>query len=457
MIIYNNIIVMTSLSRNGYSIKKKNFKEEDILKIKNELTVSVENRMFEFLEPKTYSLYSENDNKLYLPKYYGLQKFGIPERNVIGTGEKRENMTFVGQIRDEQLIQINAFMDTINDPLKMGGIISIGCGGGKSVIAIYIACLLKLKTLFISHKDFLNVQFSERIKMFSPNSKIGKIKQNIIDIEDKDFVVASLQSIAMKDYPNKIFNDFGLVIIDECHHTSAQVFSQALIKTCSPYTLGLSATLNRKDGLRKVFEWFIGKCIIKPIFKTDDNNVLVKTFKFNNNTLEYCQTLTNKFNNKINTVGMLTQICSFKPRTEFISNIIFENMEKNRKLIILSERKELLKELYELLKNNIYSIGYYIGGMKQNKLDESSTKDIILATFQLAQEGLDIPSLNMLLFATPISDIEQSVGRILREKPENRIHIPLIIDIIDDFSIFKNRFNKRLNFYKKKNYIIKNE
>jgi len=448
---------MTSLSRNGYSIKKSMFKENEISEIKKELTVCVENRMFDFLEPKIYSLYLENENKLYLPKYYGLQKFGIPKRNIIGTGEKRENMTFSGEIRENQLIQINAFMETINDPLKMGGIISIGCGGGKSVIAIYIACLLKLKTLFISHKDFLNVQFAERIKMFSPNSKIGKIKQNIIDIEDKDFVVASLQSIAMKDYPNKIFQDFGLVIIDECHHTSAEVFSQALVKTCSPYTLGLSATLNRKDGLRKVFEWFIGKCVIKPTFKTDDNNVLVKTLKFNDNSLEYSQTLTNKFNNKINAVGMLSQICNFKPRIEFISKVIFENMEKNRKLIILSERKELLKELYELLKDNIYSIGYYVGGMKQNKLDESATKDIILGTFQLAQEGLDIPSLNMLLFASPISDIEQSIGRILREKPENRIHIPLIIDIVDDFSIFKNRFNKRLNFYKKKNYNIKNE
>lgn len=448
---------MTSLSRNGYSIKKSMFKENEISEIKKELTVCVENRMFDFLEPKIYSLYLENVNKLYLPKYYGLQKFGIPKRNIIGTGEKRENMTFSGEIRENQLIQINAFMETINDPLKMGGIISIGCGGGKSVIAIYIACLLKLKTLFISHKDFLNVQFAERIKMFSPNSKIGKIKQNIIDIEDKDFVVASLQSIAMKDYPNEIFQDFGLVIIDECHHTSAEVFSQALVKTCSPYTLGLSATLNRKDGLRKVFEWFIGKCVIKPTFKTDDNNVLVKTLKFNDNSLEYSQTLTNKFNNKINAVGMLSQICNFKPRIEFISKVILENMEKNRKLIILSERKELLKELYELLKNNIYSIGYYVGGMKQNKLDESATKDIILATFQLAQEGLDIPSLNMLLFASPISDIEQSIGRILREKPENRIHIPLIIDIVDDFSIFRNRFYKRLNFYKKKNYNIKNE
>jgi superfamily II DNA or RNA helicase len=73
----------------------------------------------------------------------------------------------------------------------------------------------------------------------------------------------------------------------------------------------------------------------------------------------------------------------------------------------------------------------------------------------MAAEGLDIPSLNTLLFASPISDIEQSIGRILRSKPEDRIITPLVIDIVDDFSIFTTRFNKRLTFYKKKNYQIK--
>lgn len=450
---------MTSLSRQGYSIKKEYYDDKDLNIVKKELTVEVQNHMFDHIEPKKYKLYRENKTKLYLPKYYGLQRFGIPDRNVIGQGETRPNMNFVGSLRDYQIEQVDAFLNACDDPTKMGGIVSIGCGGGKTVIAINIACRLKLKTLFISHKDFLNVQFAERVKMFSPDSSIGIIKQNKIDIENKDFVVGSLQSIAMRDYDPDIFKDFGLVIIDEVHHCSAEVFSQALIKTCSPFVLGLSATLNRKDGLRKVFEWFIGKPVVKLINNTDDNDIDVKYYHFTSNNTEYNRIET-MFNGKISAVKMLGNVVSYKPRIQFIVEAIKENMTKERQLLVLSERKALLNDIYTLLNtdgNNTdfdYTIGYYIGGMTQKKLNESAKANIILATTHMSSEGLDIPTLNSLILVSPMSDIEQSVGRILRSKVSDRIIKPLIIDIVDNFSIFINRFNKRKAYYKKKKYNI---
>ena len=449
---------MTSLSRQGYSIKKEYYDDKDLNIVKKELTVEVQNHMFDHIEPKIYSLYRENKTKLYLPKYYGLQRFGIPDRNVIGQGETRPNMNFVGTLRDYQVEQVDAFLNACDDPTKMGGIVSIGCGGGKTVIAINIACRLKLKTLFISHKDFLNVQFAERVKMFSPDSSIGIIKQNKIDIENKDFVVGSLQSIAMRDYDADIFKDFGLVIIDEVHHCSAEVFSQALIKTCSPFVLGLSATLNRKDGLRKVFEWFIGKPVIKLINNTDDNDIDVKYYHFTSNNLEYNRIET-MFNGKISAVKMLGNVVSYKPRIQFIVEAIKENMTKERQLLVLSERKALLNDIYTLLNNDTdfdYTMGYYIGGMSQTKLNESAKANIILATTHMSSEGLDIPTLNSLILVSPMSDIEQSVGRILRSKVSDRIIKPLIIDIVDNFSIFTTRFNKRKAYYKKKHtlYIL---
>ena len=447
---------MTSLSRQGYSIKKEYYGDKDLNIVKKELTVEVQNHMFDHIEPKKYSLYRENKTKLYLPKYYGLQRFGIPERNVIGQGETRHNMNFVGSLRDYQVEQVDAFLNACDDPTKMGGIVSIGCGGGKTVIAINIACRLKLKTLFISHKDFLNVQFAERVKMFSPASSIGIIKQNKIDIENKDFVVGSLQSIAMRDYDPDIFKDFGLVIIDEVHHCSAEVFSNALIKTCSPFVLGLSATLNRKDGLRKVFEWFIGKPVVKLINNTDDNDIDVKYYHFTSNNTEYNRIET-MFNGKISAVKMLGNVVSYKPRIQFIVEAIKENMTKERQLLVLSERKALLNEIYKMLDNDDdfdYTIGYYIGGMSQTKLNESAKANIILATTHMSSEGLDIPTLNSLILVSPMSDIEQSVGRILRSKVSDRIIKPLIIDIVDSFSIFTNRFNKRKAYYKKKKYNI---
>lgn len=447
---------MTSLSRQGYSIKKEYYDEKDLNIVRKELTVEVQNHMFDHIEPKKYSLYRENKTKLYLPKYYGLQRFGIPDRNVIGQGETRPNMNFVGSLRDYQVEQVDAFLNACDNPTKMGGIVSIKCGGGKTVIAINIACRLKLKTLFISHKDFLNVQFAERVKMFSPDSTIGIIKQNKVDIKNKDFVVGSLQSIAMRDYDPDIFKDFGLVIIDEVHHCSAEVFSQALIKTCSPFVLGLSATLNRKDGLRKVFEWFIGKPVIKIINNTDDNDIDVKYYNFTSNNPEYNRIET-MFNGKISAVKMLGNVVSYKPRIQFIVEAIKENMTKERQLLVLSERKALLNDIYTLLNNDTdfdYTMGYYIGGMSQTKLNDSAKANIILATTHMSSEGLDIPTLNSLILVSPMSDIEQSVGRILRSKVSDRIIKPLIIDIVDNFSIFTNRFNKRKAYYKKKKYNI---
>jgi superfamily II DNA or RNA helicase len=447
---------MTSLSRQGYSIKKEYYDEKDLNIVRKELTVEVQNHMFDHIEPKKYSLYRENKTKLYLPKYYGLQRFGIPDRNVIGQGETRPNMNFVGSLRDYQVEQVDAFLNACDNPTKMGGIVSIKCGGGKTVIAINIACRLKLKTLFISHKDFLNVQFAERVKMFSPDSTIGIIKQNKVDIKNKDFVVGSLQSIAMRDYDPDIFKDFGLVIIDEVHHCSAEVFSQALIKTCSPFVLGLSATLNRKDGLRKVFEWFIGKPVIKIINNTDDNDIDVKYYHFTSNNPEYNRIET-MFNGKISAVKMLGNVVSYKPRIQFIVEAIKENMTKERQLLVLSERKALLNDIYTLLNNDTdfdYTMGYYIGGMSQTKLNDSAKANIILATTHMSSEGLDIPTLNSLILVSPMSDIEQSVGRILRSKVSDRIIKPLIIDIVDNFSIFTNRFNKRKAYYKKKKYNI---
>jgi superfamily II DNA or RNA helicase len=106
--------------------------------------------------------------------------------------------------------------------------------------------------------------------------------------------------------------------------------------------------------------------------------------------------------------------------------------------------------------NGMFDYGYYIGGMKMCDLDISATKQIILATYQMSSEGLNIPTLNTLILASPIGDIQQSVGRILREKKENRKYTPLCIDIYDELSVVKSKGFRRLKYYKSNGYIIKN-
>ena len=448
----------TSLTNRGYGIKKTNENKELIEKIKSDLLVSPKISNSFNSNSKEYPIYLESDNKIYVPKCYGIEKFGFPINDNLNPGLDCPSLKFDGKLRDIQQEPVNAFIENVINKKKLGGIISVPCGFGKTIMAIYIACYFKKKTLFISHKDFLNEQFINSVNIFVPNAKIGKIKQKIIDVDNKDIVIATLQSLAMKEYDDKIFNDFGLVIIDECHHIASEVFSRAFRKMNIRITLGLSATLNRKDGLRKVFEWYLGKSVYKISNKDTECNMIVNLHKYYSHDIEY-NYVKLMYNGTPNMVALVNNICNYKPRTLFVFKLLKEVLEKepNRKILILSERKNQLKDLEELFKidNNLSnSYGYYIGGMKMSDLDISATKQIILATYQMSSEGLNIPTLNTVILASPISDIQQSVGRILREKKNERKYIPLCIDILDDFSIFKFKGIKRIKYYKTNGYLI---
>lgn len=451
------------LSTNGYGILKSSLGEDKISKIKEDLTnnpykgFSLNTNDFNE-ENNTFVIYKENNKRIYVPRYYGLQNYGIPTLDKLGNGIDCPNLIFKGSLREQQKEPIENFIKAANDPLKRGGIISVPCGFGKTIMGVYLSCYFKKKTMFISHKDFLNQQFIETVKEFVPEAQIGIIKQKKVDIIGKDIIVASLQSLAMREYPVEIFNDIGLVIIDEVHHTGAQVFSKCFKNLNHPIILGLSATLNRKDGMRKVFEYYIGKSVYNYKSKdTTDVNVKVHKY-FETDPLGQYGVAKKLWNGSLNSAGMINNIALYDHRNKYIVNILKEILakDKDRKILILSERRNQLKIFEDYIKSeNISdSFGYYVGGMSQKDLDISSTKDIILATYQLASEGFNVPSLNTVIFASPISDIQQSIGRILRQKANERIYIPLCIDIWDQFASFISKGNKRISYYKKHGYDI---
>lgn len=437
------------LSINGYGIPKKN-NIELITKIKDELTMTPNANFALSNSTNSFAIYTESEKRLYVPRFYGLQKFGQPYKCTLSQGEHRDNMVFVGTLREQQLEPVNNFVKAAIDPCRRGGIISVPCGFGKTIMSVYIACHFKRKTMFVSHKDFLNQQFIETVKQFVPNAKIGIIKQSKVDVEDKDFVIASLQSLAMRDYDINIFKEFGLVIIDEVHHMGAEVFCRAFHKLNTNIMLGLSATLNRKDGMRKVFEYYIGKSVYKFV-KKEDITVNVEIHKYYETDMKYSE---NKilWNGKPNAAAMINNICAYEPRTEYILHILKQILEtdKDRKILILSERRQQLSDFDNKISS--WTVGYYVGGMSQDALDKSAEKQIILATYQMAAEGMNIPALNTVIFASPISDIQQSIGRILREKQPK--YVPLCIDIWDQFSIFTKKGYSRINYYNAHKYNI---
>ena len=209
--------------------------------------------------------------------------------------------------------------------------------------------------------------------------------------------------------------------------------------------------MQRKDGLTKVFKMYLGEVLFKSSVKRDDK-VLVKAVEYNVQDEEYGQTETDwKGNIKFST--MIGKLCSFNHRSEYIINVIKKELELNKEqqMIVLAHNKNLLTYLHDAIRSrNIATVGYYLGGMKEEHLKQSETKQVIIATYAMASEGLDIPSLTTLLFASPKTDITQSVGRILRAKHSN----PLVIDIVDQHDIFRLQWEKRKAYYMKHKYKI---
>ena len=321
----------------------------------------------------------------------------------------------------------------------------------NTIMGLNLITILKKKTLIIVHKGFLSDQWIERIKEFCPEAKIGLIQGQIIDIENKDIVIGMLQSLSMKEYPQDLFKSFGFLILDEVHHISSETFSRAMQKIVTKHSLGLSATMNRKDGLSFVFKMFLGDVVHKE--KRDDGTqVLVKAIKYKNSDPDYNE-VEYDFRGNVKFSTMISKVGEYNNRSDFILSVIRIELEKNpnQQILFLAHRKSLLTYMFKAIEyRNIASVGYYIGGMKERDLKESENKTIILATFQMAEEGLDIKTLSSLILATPKTDIVQAVGRILRIKHE----APLIIDIVDSHEIFEKQFNKRRAFYIKNKYKI---
>jgi len=452
-------MVNTTLSRNGYKIKKSDLSSNQLKTIKCDLTVNpYVVGDFGNGNEKRFSLFMESPNSIYIPRFYAYDKYGTPDKYKIEEGTDIK-IKFSGSLRKEQLPIIDLYQKACEE--KGGGLISLKCGGGKTVLALYIISMLKKKTIVIVHKDFLMTQWRDRIQQFLPDARIGKIQQNTIDIENKDIVLAMVQSLSQKEYDSDVFSSFGLAVFDECHHLGAEVFSKSMAKVASKYMLGLSATPDRKDGLRKVFEWYIGPMVYSSKTDKQEDYIETRIYEYTNDDLQYSKIdkIYTKNGPKPCMPKMINNISDCIHRNLFINDLIKIEYEKGRKILVLGDRREYLNRTEKWIKENINPdiVGQYVGGMKPSELRDSQEKDIILGTYSMASEGMDIPKLNTIVLASPKSDVVQSVGRILREKADVRKFHPLVIDILDthpNLTLFSKQCDKRIIYYKKSNHEI---
>lgn len=397
-------------------------------------------------------LWQEHRGDLYVPRFYGQKEFGPPDRDLQLDGETATTgLRFAGTL-DPRRRQVEA-ADAIAKAFAAGhgGVLHLSCGMGKTCVALWAAAHRGRKTLVIVHKDFLVTQWRERIAQYLPEASVGRIQGPVWDVDGRDVVLGMMQSLSMRQYGSDAFDGFGLVIIDEAHRVCARTFSKCLRRCAARVCLALSATPDRKDGFDAVLDLCVGPRLFSAVRESEGVEVtrhIVDYSQLARGPLE----ITYK-NGRVGISKMITWLALHRPRNRLVQRLIAEETAQGRRVLLLSERREHLELMLQWCHEQGLSAGMYRGGMKREALEASEQCQVVLGTYAMSAEGLDISGLNTLLLATPRTDIEQSVGRVQRDPDPSK---PVrCLDIVDPYSVFAAQGFKRLRWMREKGFRIR--
>lgn len=384
-------------------------------------------------EPPPIRLYEERKEVLGVPRGWFIDQNHDPAEVIERVSDGgaihpsvKSLMRFEGPFAEQgRAIDI---MREYMDAKRYGGfLLQAGCGFGKTNTSLELAYRNGRRTLILVHKEFFLAQWRERIESFFEGAKIGYIRQDSCDFEGCDFVIGMLQSIARDDgagskYDPAMYEAFGLIISDECHRIGAQTWSDIIPRFTARWRVGLTATPRRKDDAEMVFFKHIG-----PVVYRAQTSAIVPEVR----VLETSAVLKGK---KVygrfkppETLGhteVVSQLVKDDERNRVIGEVVARAVANKRKVMIISERlqhlealkakclDELLRLEYDLTPD--VEVDYMVGSRSEEELKRAESANIILATKQMVEEGLDVPAIDVLVLSTPMSDVEQTVGRVRR-------------------------------------------
>lgn len=384
--------------------------------------------------------YRIEGDKIIIPRFYAFQKLKWkPKKKNFIVYENLAN--FNGELRgyQQQVVQ-DTFRQFETFP---GTILSLYTGGGKTIVSLKIISLLKVKTLIVVNKEVLMHQFIKQIEKFLPGAKIGKIQGSTFDTEEKDIVVGMLQTISNGKYPRSAYKQFDFAVFDEVHNIPGAHFSNSLFLIPSFYKMGLSATIFRQDTMERIAISHIG-----PVNKYESKMTIIPDIHvWKCPDIEINQEMTKI--GKVNLSKMLTDLSMNEVVNKYILDLVGKYLLENRNILVFSDRVQQCKTLLSNL--DFVSKGLFAGKMKPEERQDSLTKQVIFSTYSQFKEGVDLPRLDTVIFASPKVQVTQSIGRILRQVNENH---PVVVDVLFSNKVLMCQFYKRNRYYRSEKYNV---
>ena len=339
--------------------------------------------------------------------------------------------------------KLRASQNMVYSEVKDNAIINAWVSWGKTFTGLAIAGKLKQKTLVVTHTTNLRSQWEkevEKVYGFKP----GRIGGGDFDIEPP-IVIGNIQSLYRRI--NDIKHLFGTIILDEMHHVSSPTFTRIVDEMPARYKIGLTGTLERKDGRHVVFRDYFGNHVLKP----PKENFMTPAIDIVKSEVRFLDGRTMPWASKVN------HLCYNRDYVQSVSMIAAAYAAQGHKVLVVSNRVYFLKVCAELVGKNAVHVTGDMDHAERDKTIKQLKKDknVLFGTQSIFSEGISINELSCLVLATPINNeplLTQLIGRILR-KEEGKMQ-PVVVDIHLKGKTAARQAHARMGYYMKQGYEI---
>ena len=333
----------------------------------------------------------------------------------------------------------------VYDSIEDNAIINAWVSWGKTFTGLAIAGKLGQKTLVVTHTVPLRNQWAKEVE------KVYGFKPSIIGSGSMDLtgpvVIGNTQTL-YRNIP-AIRHAFGTIILDEMHHVSSPTFSKIIDSSYARYKIGLSGTIERKDGKHVVFRDYFGHNVYKPPkenFMTPSVHVLRSEIRFMDGA-------------KIPWANKVTKLANDNEYRHTIAMAAAAYAAKGHVVLVVSDRVHFLKACAELAGEDAICITgevahedreEYLSAVRNGK------KNILFGTQAIFSEGISVNNLSCLILGTPVNNeplLTQLIGRVIRKEENKRD--PVIVDIHLKGNTAKRQASNRIGHYMKQGYEIK--
>ena len=333
----------------------------------------------------------------------------------------------------------------VHNTVEDNCIINAWVSWGKTFTALSIAGKLGQKTLVVVHTIPLRNQWAKEVqKVFG--FKPGIIGSGQFDT-NSSIVIGNIQTLYRNI--NKIRKEFGTLILDEMHHVSSPTFSRILDTNYCRYKIGLSGTIERKDGKHVVFRDYFSPNVLKP----PKENFMVPVVNILHSEVRFLDGARIPWANRV------TNLASNEEYIHTVAILAAAYAQKGHKVLVVSDRVAFLKKCAELTGEKAICITGEIPQEEREKLINElqvGNKNVLYGTQAIFSEGISINVLSCLILGTPINNdplLTQLIGRIIRK--EKNKPTPVVIDIHLKGDTARRQASNRIGYYMKQGYQIK--